>query len=110
LFPFFYDAGKASKAPVPELTAKAKEAKTCVESKAYMVTQHMHLLDLWRNDAVRDENRFFKGIGGKVYYTSLQATCLNCHSNKDKFCDQCHNYMAVVPYCWDCHFAPKESK
>jgi hypothetical protein len=38
------------------------------------------------------------------------VTCLECHSNKTKFCDQCHNYLDVQPYCWDCHLVPKESK
>jgi hypothetical protein len=110
LFPFFYDAGKASKAPVPELTPKAKEAKACVAAKDYMTTQHMKLLDVWRNEAVRDADRYYKAAGGKVYYKSLQLTCMDCHSNKAKFCDECHNYMAVAPYCWECHIEPKESK
>jgi hypothetical protein len=35
---------------------------------------------------------------------------MECHSNKTKFCDQCHNYMGVAPYCWDCHIAPKENQ
>jgi len=35
---------------------------------------------------------------------------MKCHSNKKEFCDKCHNYMAVVPYCWSCHIAPKEEK
>ena len=29
LSPFFYNAGKAAKAPDPQLTEKAKEAKVC---------------------------------------------------------------------------------
>ena len=110
LSPFFYNAGTAAKAPVPELTPKAKEAKECVAPLAYMKTSHMHLLDSWRNDAVRSENLYYKAENGKVYYRSLQETCLSCHSNKAQFCDQCHNYMAVNPYCFDCHLQPKEVK
>ena len=53
LFPVFYTAGKAAKAPIPELTAKAKEAKECVEPAPLMRTQHMKLLDAWRSEAVR---------------------------------------------------------
>ena len=37
---------------------------------------------------------------------SLTNTCLGCHSNKAQFCDQCHNYLEVTPYCWDCHVDP----
>jgi hypothetical protein len=35
---------------------------------------------------------------------------MDCHSDKTKFCDQCHNYLSVNPYCWDCHIAPEEKK
>ncbi len=80
--------------------------------------------DLWWNlrfDYRLMENwrRFVSGVGeeekvpgkaGKVYYKSLQVTCMDCHSNKSKFCDECHNYLGVTPYCWDCHIAPKENK
>jgi len=110
LLPFFYNAGKAAKAPDPQLTAKAKEAKQCVETTPYIRTSHMKLLDEWRQTVVRNAERYYKGQGGKVYYKSLQITCMDCHSNKSKFCDQCHNYMGVTPYCWECHVAPKENK
>ena len=110
LSPFIYDAGKAAKAPDPELTAKAKEAKECVEETAYMKSSHMHLLDEWRQTVVRDGERYYKAKNGKVYYKSLQTTCLDCHSNKSKFCDQCHDYIGMDPYCWTCHIEPKENK
>ncbi len=110
LAPFFYNAGKAAKAPEPELAPKAKEAKVCVASTEYMRTSHMHLLDKWRNEVVRDDIRYYKTAEGKVFYKGLQGTCLECHSNKTKFCDECHNYLDVQPYCWDCHLVPKENK
>ena len=110
LSPFFYNAGKAAKAPDPELTAKAKEAKVCVAQKSYMRESHFTMLDEWRNTSVRDGERYYTASDGKKYYKSLQVTCMDCHSNKTKFCDQCHNYMSVAPYCWDCHIVPKEKK
>ncbi len=142
LSPFIYNAGKAAKAPEPELSAKAKEAKECVAPKQYMTAWHMHLLDNWRNAVVRDGERYYdtqqdkwwnyrfdtrlieqwrrlvsgvdegdKKFGtDKTYYKSLQVTCMDCHSNKSKFCDQCHDYLGVAPYCWDCHVEPKENK
>ena len=110
LFPFWYNHGSAGKAPAPELTAKAKEAKECIAETPFMRTSHMNLLDQWRNDVVRDGERYYTTRNNKVYYKSLQVTCLDCHSNKSKFCDQCHNYMAVTPLCWDCHIEPKENK
>jgi hypothetical protein len=34
---------------------------------------------------------------------SLEDTCFKCHSNTSQFCDSCHTYAGVQPYCWDCH-------
>ena len=109
LFPFWYNAGKAAKAPDPVLTARAQELKVCVAETPYMRTSHMHLLDRWRHEVVRDGARYYTSPDGKVYYKSLQVTCMDCHDNKSKFCDQCHDYMGVNPYCWDCHIEPKEN-
>jgi hypothetical protein len=109
LYPFWPSAGKwDAKVPEPELTAKAKEAKACIEPKSYIRTEHMKLLDEWRQEAVRDANRIYKSSTGKIYDKSLQNTCMECHSNKSKFCDQCHDYTGVDPFCWDCHIEPKE--
>jgi len=108
--PFFYNAGKAAKAPERVLTEKAKQAKECILDKAQMTASHFNLLDEWRHTVVRDGQRYYKRADGKVLYKSLQVTCMDCHSNKANFCDQCHNYMAVTPYCWDCHIAPEEKK
>lgn len=109
-FPVWYQVGKAAKAPEPKLAEKAKEAKECVEPKRYMKTQHMKMLDRWRNEVVRDGSRYYRSSSGKQYYKSLQVTCMECHTSKIKFCDQCHNYMGLKPYCWDCHIAPKENE
>ena len=106
--PFFYNAGKAAKAPTPELTPKAKEAEKCVLDTNFMRKKHMQLLDDWRHTVVRDGVRYFKAPDDQRYLMSLQLTCMECHSNKTKFCDQCHNYLGVNPYCWECHLPPKE--
>lgn len=110
LFPFLYDAGKAAKVPEPELTAVAKEAKECVLPKSEIRAQHMKLLDEWRQEVVRDAERVYTSADGRTFDKSLQNTCMNCHSNKTKFCDQCHTYMGVTPFCWDCHLEPKENE
>ena len=110
LFPVFYTAGKTAKAPVPELSAKAKEAKECIEPASVMRTQHMKILDAWRSEAVRGNDRLYRSSTGKIYDKSLQNTCMSCHSNKSQFCDQCHNYVGAKPFCWDCHLAPKENQ
>lgn len=109
--PFLFTIGKAVAKPEPKLDTpeiKLMADKKCVESKQYMKTEHMVMLNDWRDAVVRDGLRLYKARDGKMFDMSLQNTCMKCHSNKKKFCDECHNYVAVKPYCWDCHIAPKE--
>jgi len=68
----------------------------------------MDLLNQWRDDVVRRADRIHVGRDGKEYDKSLSRTCMSCHSNKTEFCDRCHNYAAVAPYCWECHVEPRE--
>jgi hypothetical protein len=107
LSPFLYNLliKGAKAAPMPEvvLTEKAKAAKQCVMSTEFMRTEHMQLLDAWRLKVVRDGLRDFTNTEGKTFSMSLSNTCMDCHSNKVEFCDRCHNYASVKPYCWDCH-------
>lgn len=114
-FPFLYNMGKASAKPepkvdTPEILKLPEAERKCVESKEFMKREHMQMLNDWRDSAVRDDKRIYMSSKGKPYVISLQNTCMRCHSNKKKFCDECHNYMAVNPYCWSCHVAPKEDK
>jgi hypothetical protein len=111
-FPILYDMGKASVPPpdpkidTPEIQKMAE--KKCIESKSYMQTEHMVMLNNWRDLVVRYGDRIYIASDGKEYAMSLQNTCMKCHSNKKEFCDECHNYVEVTPYCWDCHIEPKE--
>ncbi len=110
-FPFWYNRGKAAPAPVLELTEKAKAAEACVRSTEYMKAEHMKLLDLWRHSVVRNAERIYVNSKGQEFTMSLSNTCLDCHSNKAEFCDRCHDYASVRPYCWDCHIDnPKEKE
>ena len=108
-FPFWYNLGKAAPVPEIKLSEKAKAAKTCVRPIEYMKTQHMQLLDIWRDQVVREGKRLYVNNSGKAFKMSLTDTCLDCHSEKAEFCDKCHNYTSVTPYCWDCHIDPKEN-
>lgn len=112
-FPFYYNLGKANARPEPKLDTpviKQLAEKKCVESRDFMRAEHMQLLNDWRDSVVRDGNRIYVNAEGKSHSISLQNTCMNCHSNKKEFCDKCHLYMAVKPYCWNCHIQPKEDK
>lgn len=105
-YPLWSNMGKAAPVPKPELPLKSV-ATQCVRDTAYMRTSHMTLLNVWRDDVVRMGDNIYVSPNGKAYNMSLTNTCLECHSDKVKFCDQCHNYLAVAPFCWDCHQVPK---
>ncbi len=110
-FPFWYNMGKAAPAPEVVLTDKAKAAKECVMPKDEIRTEHMQLLDVWRDTMVRDGQTVYVNAQGKQFTMSLSNTCLDCHSNYKEFCDRCHTYASVDPYCFDCHIDnPKETK
>lgn len=107
--PLVYNAVSADQASAPELVDPPNGARQCVEDAAWMRSSHMDLLNDWRDAVVRDGRRdYTSGLTGAVHDMSLSRTCVGCHSNKDEFCDRCHTYMAVAPYCWDCHVEPEE--
>ena len=106
-FPFWFSraAGKAGYMPEPELPTNHDR---CVESKDYMRSYHMDLLNQWRDAVVRDGDRVYVSSDGRKFDMSLSGTCMDCHVSKVNFCDQCHTYVGVSPYCWDCHVEPVE--
>ena len=118
LFPFYSNFGKVNAKPEPKTDTpaiieyeKVNGKKECIESKEWMRGEHMQILNQWRDSVVRDDNRgYISTSNGKRWNMSLQNGCMNCHANKKKFCDECHNYMAVKPFCWDCHLAPVEKE
>ncbi|HXY55934.1 MAG TPA: sulfate reduction electron transfer complex DsrMKJOP subunit DsrJ [Nitrospirota bacterium] len=117
-FPFYYNIGKVNAKPEPKVDTPAIQEwekqygkKECVEPKEFMRTDHMQLVNLWRDSVVRSMNReYISTASHKKFNMSLQNGCMHCHSNKKKFCDECHNYMAVKPFCWDCHIQPQEKE
>jgi hypothetical protein len=105
-FPVWYNHGNARAVPQPELPKTFKE---CVLPAVDMRSEHMQLLNQWRDKVLRTGDRSFDvKIGDKEYQKSLMNTCMQCHTSKKKFCDTCHTYASVTPYCWDCHIAPVE--
>ena len=87
----------------------------------------MQLLNQWREEAVRNGQTVYVNSQGKSFEISLQDTCLKCHTTEaekaaktggmsnpaanaaPQFCASCHDYSAVKPLCWSCHFDPKEA-
>ena len=105
-FPILKNMGNAGPVPKPE---KPKIAKKCVEPTEFMRTSHMRLLNQWRDEVLREGNRKQIDVDGVMYEKSLMNGCMKCHAEKKKFCDECHTYASVKPYCWDCHYVPKET-
>ncbi|MDE5832186.1 MAG: sulfate reduction electron transfer complex DsrMKJOP subunit DsrJ [Desulfovibrio sp.] len=82
--------------------------KQCVEDTEFMRANHMRLLDEWRDQALREENRaYVSHLSGKTFVISLQNTCMKCHNNYASFCEKCHVANSVYPYCWTCHILPE---
>jgi hypothetical protein len=105
-FPVWYNLAAGTTSKAPDLKRPVAE-KNCVASVAYMRTSHMELLTAWRDQVVRQNIRTFKASDGTTYTMSLTQTCMKCHTSKADFCDRCHQYAGVAPYCWDCHIDPK---
>ncbi len=102
--PFWYDISNGKALERPDLVLPTKEnEKQCVASLEYMRRDHMELLNEWRTEVVRDGGMYYTSSTGRVFEMRFTKTCLGCHPNTSQFCDQCHNYVSVNPYCWDCH-------
>ena len=82
-------------------------SEECIYEKEYMRAYHMDILDEWRDKVVREDIRFTE-IKGERMEMSLSKTCMKCHVTKEEFCDRCHEYLGVTPYCWECHIMPLE--
>jgi len=105
--PLLYNMTVGASGGRPELELPDKQLHpNCVAPLEQMRSAHMDLLNNWRTAVVRDGERTYTAPDGTEYEMSLSQTCLDCHSNKEKFCDRCHVYMDVQPYCWDCHNVP----
>jgi hypothetical protein len=107
-FPFWSNLGRAAYVR-PEVAKPVGQTK-CVEDLAFMRSEHMQLLNQWRDSVVRQVNRVYTTSDGRQFTMSLSNTCLDCHAKKADFCDKCHNAMAVSPYCWDCHITEPKGK
>lgn len=82
------------------------DADACVEPTPYMAASHMDLLNQWRDDLVRRGDPEYVSSTGETYLKSLTKTCLDCHEDRDAFCNRCHDYADVQPTCWECHTTP----
>jgi hypothetical protein len=113
-FPVWYNLVRGKESRPPEIELPQDETR-CVADREFMRTEHMRLLMDWRDEVVRNNQRIYTTEDNRRFPMSLSGTahtkdggsCMSCHANKDKFCDRCHDYLAVKPYCWDCHVEPQ---
>jgi hypothetical protein len=72
-----------------------------------MAANHMDLLDQWRDSVVREGVwEYTSNAFGTKYKMSLSGTCMECHNDRETFCDRCHTFAGVEPNCWNCHVEP----
>jgi hypothetical protein len=105
-FPVWYNLVSGHESQPPEIVLPSDESQ-CVADTDYMRTEHMQLLMDWRDEVVRDKQRIHTTADNRRFEKSLTRTCMDCHSDKAEFCDRCHDYVGVTPYCWDCHVEPE---
>jgi len=65
----------------------------CVRDTEYMRFHHWELLRGIREDVVR------YGIRGDINLNK----CKECHTSRERFCDQCHMAVSMTPDCYGCH-------
>ncbi len=80
----------------PFLEYPGPEHRECVRDTEYMRHHHWELLTGVREEVVR------YGVRGEV---SLDK-CKDCHTSRERFCNQCHNAVSLQPDCFGCHYYP----
>jgi hypothetical protein len=70
--------------------------EACVRDTEYMRFHHWELLRSVREEVVR------YGVRGEVGL----SRCRDCHTSRERFCNQCHNAVSLTPDCFDCHYYP----
>lgn len=73
--------------------------ESCYRDTEYMRFHHMDLLKEIRDEVVR------YGIKGGI----TLAGCGDCHTNRDQFCDRCHEAASVRLDCFACHYYPERA-
>jgi hypothetical protein len=86
-----------SQSAEPFLEMPDPKYKECVRDTEYMRFNHWVLLKELREEVVRQ---------GKEVDVAL-SDCRDCHSNREHFCNECHNIANVHLDCFGCHYYPE---
>ncbi|MHC4696077.1 MAG: hypothetical protein ACYTFA_04960 [Planctomycetota bacterium] len=87
---FAQDAG----ADQPFLERPDAKHESCVRETTYMRFHHWELLREIREEVVRYGQRGDVGL----------KKCTECHTSRERFCNQCHNAVNLYPDCFGCHY------
>ena len=96
-FPLWFNAFSTAASTVPKPELPAGGEKQCVAPAAEMRASHMVMLNEWRDDVLRNGNRVAVTVDGKEYRKGLQMACMQCHTDKEKFCDSVMNMYLSNP-------------
>lgn len=80
----------------PFVVMPDKKYDKCVRDTEYMRFHHWELLKDMR-ERVRNRTR------GEINFDR----CRECHTNRDTFCNRCHDSVNLQPDCWGCHYYPE---
>jgi len=80
----------------PFLEYPDEKYENCVRETEYMRFHHWELLAQIREDFVRHGKRGDITLSG----------CRECHPNRERFCNECHNAVNLTPDCFGCHYYP----
>lgn len=85
---------------VPEVFLEAPDPQyeECVRETSYMRIHHMDFLKSVRDDVIR------RGI---VEEGITLSGCGECHTNRDRFCNRCHEAVTLNVDCFGCHYYPE---
>jgi hypothetical protein len=75
----------------------------CVRDTLYMRFHHMDLLKDIRVRVVREGERNIEYEGEEI---TLEG-CMKCHTNRSRFCNQCHTVVNLHLDCFGCHNYPE---
>jgi len=105
LFPIAYSVirfavSEANPDSRPFLEMPDPKYEKCVRDTVYMRFHHMDLLKEIRDDVMR------RGVRGSISFSS----CRECHTDRERFCNQCHQAVSLNVDCFGCHYYPESAR
>ncbi len=78
------------------LEMPADSIQNCIMNTDSMRYHHWEILLGMRERVVRYGIREEHGL----------HSCRDCHTSRERFCNQCHNAVSMDPDCFGCHYYP----